>query len=49
MNALIETLKGLVGTGHCLDIDADKAPFLTDWRGRYTGNALAVVFPADAA
>ena len=48
MNALIETLKGLVGTGHCLDIDADKAPFLTDWRGRYTGNALAVVFPADA-
>ena len=48
MNALIETLKGLVGKGHCLDIDADKAPFLTDWRGRYTGNALAVVFPADA-
>jgi FAD/FMN-containing dehydrogenase len=48
MNALIETLKGLVGKGHCLDIDADKAPFLTDWRGRYTGNALAVVFPVDA-
>ena len=47
MNALIETLQEIVGTPHCLSAEADKAPFLTDWRGRYTGKALAVVLPAD--
>lgn len=47
MNALIETLQEIVGTPHCLSAEADKAHFLTDWRGRYTGKALAVVLPAD--
>ena len=30
----------------CSPIDADMAPFLTDWRGRFTGRALAVLRPA---
>jgi FAD/FMN-containing dehydrogenase len=36
----------IVGAGNVLWRDADKAPSLTDWRGRYTGEALAVVRPA---
>ena len=47
MNELLDTLRDIVGAPHCLGGEADKAPFLTDWRGRYTGKALAVVFPAD--
>lgn len=49
MNALIETLRAIVGDSHCLVADADKATYLTDWRGRYTGTASAVVLPADTA
>lgn len=49
MSALIDTLREIVGTSHCLSAHADMAPFLTDWRGRYTGAAQAVVFPADTA
>jgi FAD/FMN-containing dehydrogenase len=47
MPAFIDTLRDIVGLPHCLTVDADKAPFLTDWRGRYMGRAQAVVFPAD--
>ena len=28
--------------------DQDKTPYLTDWRKRYTGKALAVLLPANA-
>lgn len=49
MPALIDTLREIVGTPHCLSALHDMAPFLTDWRGRYTGAAQAVVFPADTA
>jgi FAD/FMN-containing dehydrogenase len=35
----------LLGDAHVLTSDADKAPFLTDWRGRFTGSALAVLRP----
>ena len=49
MSALIETLRDIVGDSHCLVAAADTAPYLTDWRGRYTGTALAVVLPADSA
>ena len=49
MPALIDTLRSIVGPLHCLTADADMAPYLTDWRGRYTGRARAVVLPADTA
>jgi len=49
MSALIDSLREIVGTPHCLSAHHDMAPFLTDWRGRYTGTAQAVVFPGDTA
>lgn len=39
-------LRGVVGDAHVLTTAADTAPYLTDWRGRYTGDALCVVRPA---
>jgi FAD/FMN-containing dehydrogenase len=38
--------RAAVGADQVLTSDADKAPYLTDWRQRYTGRALAVVKPA---
>jgi FAD/FMN-containing dehydrogenase len=35
--------------GRLLTEDADTAPFLTDWRRRWTGRAIAVAQPDDAA
>ena len=35
----------LLGDSHVLSSPADMAPFLTDWRGRFTGQALAVLRP----
>lgn len=49
MPDVLESLCAIVGADHCLADPAAMAPFLTDWRGRYTGDALAVVFPADTA
>jgi D-lactate dehydrogenase (cytochrome) len=41
----LDALSAIVGAPHVLS-DADAvAPFLTDWRKRYTGRAQAVVFP----
>ena len=37
----------IVGEPFVLVTAADMAPFLDDWRGRYTGKALAVLRPAD--
>jgi FAD/FMN-containing dehydrogenase len=39
----------LIGAEHVLTDEADVAPYLTDWRGRFTGRALAVLRPADPA
>ena len=36
----------LLGAHHVLDGAAAMAPYLTDWRGRHTGKALAVLRPA---
>ena len=36
----------LLGDTYVLTQDADTAPFLTDWRDRFTGKALAVLRPA---
>ena len=40
----LDTLRAVVGDSHVLT-DADAAPYLTDWRERYIGRALAVVRP----
>ena len=37
----------ILGEPFVLTTAADMAPFLDDWRGRYTGKALAVLRPAD--
>jgi FAD/FMN-containing dehydrogenase len=43
---LIERMAGIVGVTNVLTAPSDTAPFLTDWRKRYTGRAQAVVRPA---
>jgi FAD/FMN-containing dehydrogenase len=42
-------LRAIVGPGNVLSDAADKTPYLTDWRGRYHGDALAVVRPGSTA
>ncbi|MCK0511055.1 FAD-binding oxidoreductase [Aromatoleum buckelii] len=49
MNELLPTLAAAVGAPHLLTDPESMAPHLTDWRGRYTGTALAVVKPAGTA
>lgn len=39
--------RDIAGAAHVLTGEAAMAPFLTDWRGRFTGKALAVLRPAD--
>jgi FAD/FMN-containing dehydrogenase len=49
MNAdFLETLRQHVGPAHVLTEPFDIAPYCTDWRGRYTGQPLCVVKPANA-
>jgi len=43
---LLRQLKATVGDANVLTGPADTAPYLTDWRKRYTGRAQAVVRPA---
>ncbi|MBV2264419.1 MAG: FAD-binding oxidoreductase [Thauera sp.] len=42
-------LRAIVGAANVLDGEADMAPFLSDWRGRYHGRARAVVRPRGTA
>jgi FAD/FMN-containing dehydrogenase len=42
----LERCRAIVGPAHVLVDPADTAPYLTDWRGRFTGRARAVVSPA---
>ena len=42
-------LRTIVGAANVLEAEADMAPFLSDWRGRYYGRARAVVRPGDTA
>jgi FAD/FMN-containing dehydrogenase len=44
----LATLSAIVGSAHVLTSADDKATFLTDWRGNFRGEALAVVLPATA-
>ena len=48
IDSFIGTLRAAVGAAQVLVDEHDVAPFLTDWRGRFTGRARAVVLPADA-
>ena len=43
---IIDALIAIVGEAAVLNADDDMAPFLTDWHGRFTGAAHAVVLPA---
>ncbi len=45
MNSFIDQLNQILERKYILTEDHDKAPFLTDWRKRYTGKALAIVLP----
>lgn len=45
---LLDRARAIFGPAHVLSDPADTAPFLADWRGRYRGEALCVVRPADA-
>jgi len=47
-SALLARFSAILGAPHVLR-GADAAPFCTDWRGLFTGQALAVLRPADAA
>jgi FAD/FMN-containing dehydrogenase len=43
---LLQRLRDIVGTSHVLTAPDDTAPYLIDWRRRFTGRAQAVVLPA---
>ena len=45
MQALIEQFSAALGKQYVLTEDVDKTPYLTDWRKRFTGKALAVLLP----
>ena len=47
MTEFLTACRAALGDAYVLTADADMAPFLTDWRDRYTGRALAVLRPAD--
>jgi FAD/FMN-containing dehydrogenase len=44
-----DALRALLGASHVLTDAQDCAPYLTDWRKRYRGQALAVVLPGNTA
>lgn len=44
---LLEHLRAVVGARHVLDDPDLRAPYETDWTGRWSGRARAVVRPAD--
>lgn len=45
MDEFLQRCRAILGEAYVLTSDADKAPYLTDWRGRFTGKALAVLRP----
>ena len=47
MTQFLEACRAIVGTPHVLTDAVDTGSYLTDWRDRFTGKALAVVRPAD--
>ena len=51
MNAMdaVRELSAIVGRTYVVGPDDDQEPYVVDWRGRYRGEALAVVKPATTA
>ncbi|MFN3473801.1 MAG: FAD-binding oxidoreductase [Blastomonas sp.] len=47
LTALVDTLHSVVGDKGLTTDPSDLAPWLTDWRGRYHGAAVAMVAPAN--
>ncbi|MFC0133972.1 hydroxyacid dehydrogenase [Massilia eurypsychrophila] len=45
----LQRCRAIVGPDYVLTSQQDCAPYLTDWRGRFTGRALAVLRPKDSA
>ena len=45
-NDFLSRCSAVIGADHVIT-GADMAAYLIDWRGRYTGNALAVLKPAN--
>jgi len=45
----VNALRALLGASHVRTDAQDCAPYLTDWRKRYQGQALAVALPGDTA
>ena len=45
--SFLQRCREIAGAAHVLTASADQAPFLSDWRGRFTGRALAVLRPAN--
>jgi FAD/FMN-containing dehydrogenase len=46
---LLTRCRAIVGDAHVITDEATMAPFMADWRGRYSGRGLAVVLPLDTA
>jgi FAD/FMN-containing dehydrogenase len=46
-DVLLASLRSIVGDAHLVTDPAEMAPYLTDWRGRFTGRARAVVQPSN--
>jgi D-lactate dehydrogenase (cytochrome) len=49
MNTFLEQCRAAVGSNYVITDPADMAPFLTDWRQRFTGAAVAIVKPGSTA
>ena len=49
MQKFINQLSTVLEQKYILTQDEDKAPYLTDWRKRFTGKALAVLLPGNTA
>jgi FAD/FMN-containing dehydrogenase len=46
MNSFLESCRAAIGANYVITDPADMASYLTDWRQRFTGKALAIVKPA---
>ena len=49
MHSFISQLKAIIKPPYLLTDEADKAPYLTDWRKKFSGKALAVALPGTSA
>lgn len=49
MQDFIQQLSGAIDQKYILIQEEDKAPYLTDWRKRFTGKALAVLLPSTSS